>query len=87
MDCDRILGVARPWEELKFRRVIVRFVRLRNFGVVGGVLRKGSRDPYSKGQVTFIPTATGEPKRGYRRIGNGAEAWSALMLRHGQHRS
>ena len=44
-------------------------MRLRNFGVTGGALRKGSLDPYAKGQETFTQTAAGEPERGYRRIG------------------
>ena len=32
-------------------------------------MRKGSLDPYAKGQETFMQTAAGEPERGYRRIG------------------
>ena len=43
-------------------------MRLRNFGVTGGTLRKGSLDPCAKGQETFTQTAAGEPKRGYRKI-------------------
>ena len=43
-----------PWEELKFRRAVTLFVRLRNFGVTGGALRKGSRDLHAK---TFMQTA------------------------------
>ena len=31
-------------------------------------MRKGSLDPYAKGQETFTQTAAGEPERGYRRI-------------------
>ena len=70
--------------------------------MTGGALLKGSHDPYAKGRLTLVPKvrrplrkpppenqkgATGESFRGYRRISFGAEAWSALMLRHGQYRS
>ena len=50
-------------------------MRLRDFGVTGGALRQGARDPCAKGQDAFTQTATGEVKgaigellRGYRRI-------------------
>ena len=48
---------------------------LRPYRKIGLVLQKNPLAP------------TGKSLRGYRRISFGAEAWSALMLRHGQYRS